>query len=128
MLLNPLEIDFFGESSLTNLIKRTSLIIIKTMNIEENKIKIISLGILAKFVVTETFVLPPLERKRRWLGERRQLLRFLCLQHEIDGSSTPLLTAPAAGGGGDLGPELGAVSRSLQLEFDQPAVMLWLLL
>jgi hypothetical protein len=58
MLLNPLEIDFFGESSLTNLIKRTSLIIIKTMNIEENKIKIISLGILAKFVVTASPQIP----------------------------------------------------------------------
>jgi hypothetical protein len=47
------------------------------------------------------------------------------LRPEIDGSLPPLLAAPVAGGGGDLGPALSVVEGSLKLEFGQSASSLW---
>jgi hypothetical protein len=47
------------------------------------------------------------------------------LRPGIDGSPPPLVAAPVAGGGGDLGPALNVVEGSLNLEFGQPASLLW---
>jgi hypothetical protein len=43
-----------------------------------------------------------------------------CPRYLRDGSPPPLLGAPVAGGGGDLGPALSVVEGSLKLEFGQP--------
>jgi hypothetical protein len=50
------------------------------------------------------------------LGSRRNHLSPLHhVRSGIDGLSPPLLAAPKEGGGGDLGPTLGTVLRSLKL-------------
>jgi hypothetical protein len=48
-----------------------------------------------------------------------------CPQAGIDGSPPPLLAAPVAGGGGELGPALSVVEGSLKLEFGQSTSSLW---